>query len=173
MVVLTPTVLSIKAIHDAFIRHYGVEGYMNEGMIEGCIERAMTDVYNYKPFPKLFTKAAAILYSFIVFHPFADGNKRTAFQTTRIFLRLNGYQLIVTPEEGVRFTLAIANLEITELDSIVKWLRKHSKRRIRAMISSYMTKYLITSYYKTTLEDRHLFPQKILFITQTIKIYPD
>lgn len=55
---------------------------MCEGMIEGCLERAMTYVYGFRPFPRLFLRAAALLYSFIVFHPFVDGNKRTAFQTT-------------------------------------------------------------------------------------------
>ncbi|MFQ6095182.1 MAG: Fic family protein [Candidatus Bathyarchaeia archaeon] len=82
MVTLAPSAETIKQIHAFFIRQYGVGGYMCEGMIEGCLERAMTYVYVFRPFPRLFLRAAALLYSFIVFHPFVDGNKRTAFQTT-------------------------------------------------------------------------------------------
>jgi len=112
MVILVPSVPTIKKIHDVFIRQYGVKGYMCEGMVEGCIERAMTYVYKFQPFPKLFVKAGAILYSIIIFHPFIDGNKRTAFQTTKLFLRFNGYELIVPQDEGVTFTKAIADGKI-------------------------------------------------------------
>lgn len=84
----------------------------------------MTYVYEYQPFPRLFMKAAALLYSIIVFHPFVDANKRTAFESTKILLRLNGYDLSVAPSEGVEFTKAIADLRITEIDKIAKWLKK-------------------------------------------------
>ena len=107
MVTLAPSILAVKEIHLTFIRQYGVDGYMCEGMVSGCLERAMTYIYDFKPFPKLFMKAAAVLYSFITFHPFVDGNKRTAFETTKMFLRLNGYELIVSANDGVAFTRAL------------------------------------------------------------------
>jgi len=118
MVILAPTDKAIKGIHDIFMKQYGCKGYMCEGMVEGCLERAMTYVYKYQPFPKIFLKAGAILYSFITFHPFVDGNKRTAFETTRVFLRLNGYELRVPTEEGFDFTRAIADQKIVDVDEI-------------------------------------------------------
>ena len=113
MVTLTPSPIAIKEIHDTFVQRYGVAGSMCEGMVEGCLERAMTFVYDFQPFPKLFLKAAALLYSVIVFHPFVDANKRTAFESTRILLRMNGYRLIVVASEGAAFTKSIAELKIT------------------------------------------------------------
>jgi death-on-curing protein len=119
MVLLAPSPGAIKEIHNTFVRRYGVAGYMCEGMVEGCLERATTYVYKFQPFPKLFLKAAALLYSIIIFHPFVDANKRTAFESTKILLRLNGYQLTVTPSEGVNFTKSIAESKITELSTLL------------------------------------------------------
>jgi death-on-curing protein len=119
MVLLAPSLGAIKEIHNTFVRRHGVAGYMCEGMVEGCLERATTYVYKFQPFPKLFLKAAALLYSIIIFHPFVDANKRTAFESTKILLRLNGYQLTVTPSEGVNFTKSIAESKITELSTLL------------------------------------------------------
>ena len=173
MVVLAPSVDAIKEIHAHFIRQYGVSGYMSEGMIEGCIERAMTYVYDFKPFPRIFLKAAAILESIIIFHPFVDGNKRTAFETTRIFLRLNGYEIIVPTEEGIQFTRAIANLKVTKIETIVEWIRKHTKRRISYLFNSLITQYLLLTYYRTSPERRQTAAEKVLVLVRAIDIYID
>lgn len=46
---------------------------------------------------KSMTKAAAaLLYGIITSHVFVDGNKRTAFQTMRAFVILNGKKLVHT-----------------------------------------------------------------------------
>ena len=167
MAVLAPSPDAIKAIHSTFIRQYGIDGYMSEGMVEGCLERAMTYVYNFKPFPKLFLKAAAILFSFIVFHPFVDGNKRTAFQTTRVFLQLNGYELTVDPEEGVQFTKAIADQKITDIGEIVKWLRQHSKRSLLYLATCLMLKFSL----QNASERSRKMLQELLF--PAVRLYPD
>lgn len=173
MVLLAPTAKAINSIHDEFIRQYGCKGYMCEGMVEGCLERAMTYVYKYQPFPKLFVKAGAILYSFITFHPFVDGNKRTAFETTRIFLRLNGYDLLVPSDEGVKFTKAIADLKITDVDKIALWLRSYTRRNILYMIESFLTKRLIHDYYNLPKKRRALLSAEALTLVSTVQIFPD
>jgi death-on-curing protein len=173
MAILTPSPIAIKEIHDAFVRRYGVAGYMCEGMVEGCLERAMTFVYDFQPFPKLFLKAAALLYSLIVFHPFVDANKRTAFESTRILLRLNGYKLTVTASEGVNFTKSIAELKVTEVLDIAKWLRQHSKRDLGYMLQSFLLKFMILSYSKTSKEQLATLPKQTLLLLQATKLYPE
>lgn len=172
MVLLVPSVLSVKQIHDTFIKQYGVAGYMCEGMVEGCLERAMTYIYKYQPFPKLFLKAGAMLYSIITFHPFVDGNKRTAFETTKIFLRLNGYELLA-PKDGVDFTKAIANGKITEIDEISRWLKKHSKRMAIYTINGFFLKFVLTSYQKASKKELSTIPKQTLLLLQAIELYPD
>ena len=173
MVTLAPSILAIKEIHSTFIRQYGVDGYMCEGMVSGCLERAMTYIYDFKPFPKLFMKAAAVLYSFITFHPFVDGNKRTAFETTKMFLRLNGYELLTSAEDGVTFTRAIAERRITDIDKIATWLQKHSKRKLIYSFSSFIVKAVLISYHRSTKTERDTAPKEILVLVQAITIFPD
>jgi death-on-curing protein len=173
MVLLAPTAFAIKTIHDIFMKQYGCTGYMCEGMVEGCMERAMTYVYKYQPFPKLFLKAGATLYSFIVFHPFVDGNKRTAYETTRIFLRMNGYELRVPYKEAVKFTRAIADGTIDDVETIALWLQKHSRRNIIYSIQSYITKSTLMSYRDFPKSRVHLLPKETLVLVEVAMLYPE
>lgn len=173
MVTLAPSILAIKEIHTTFIRQYGVDGYMCEGMVSGCLERAMTYIYDFKPFPKLFMKAAAMLFSFITFHPFVDGNKRTAFETTKMFLRLNGYELLTSANDGVAFTRAIANREIIDIDEIAIWLKERSKRKLSYIFSSFLLKAVLTRYYRLKKPERNTVPKEVLVLIQAITIFPD
>lgn len=173
MVTLAPSIFSIKEIHATFIRQYGVDGYVCEGMVSGCLERAMTYIYDFKPFPKLFIKAAAMLYSIITFHPFVDGNKRTAFETTKMFLRLNGYELLTSAEDGVEFTRAIADMKITDIDEITKWLQTHSKRKLSYSFSSFIVKAILLSYHRSTKNQRDTLPKEIIVLATAIRIFPD
>jgi death-on-curing protein len=173
MVLLAPSPLAIKEIHDAFVRRYGVAGYMCEGMVEGCLERAMTYVYEYRPFPRLFMKDAALLYSIIVFHPFVDANKRTAFESAKILLRLNGYKLSVEPSEGVEFTKAIAELRIGNINEIAKWLRDHSKRDLGYILQSFILKFVMLSYSKSPEKQLAALPRQALILLLATRVYPD
>jgi len=173
MTILTPSPLAIKEIHNTFVRRYGVAGYMCEGMVEGCLERAMTFIYKFQPFPRLFLKAAALLYSIIVFHPFVDANKRTAFESVRILLRLNGYKLTVVTEEALSFTKSIAEAKITNVVDVAKWLRKHSKRDFGYTIQSFLLKFVILSASKSSKEQLATLPKQTLLLLQATNIYND
>lgn len=98
----------IENIHEIIIRQRGVSGYgTSKGMIDACIEFSRTDTHRIMPFPTLETRASAILYSFISFHPFADGNKRTSLVATSYFLFMNGYSFDI-PEDAPEFTKSVA-----------------------------------------------------------------
>jgi len=118
---------------------------MCEGMVQGSIERAMTDIYDFQPFPSLFRKAAALLYSIIVFHPYVDGNKRTATVGTALFLGLNGYEFNPPVEEAIRMAVAIANQHVSDTVEIAKWVRKYSKRRLRLTLLNLILKAIFSS----------------------------
>jgi death-on-curing protein len=47
-------------------------------------------------YPSLAEKAAALGFSLIQNHPFADGNKRTGHATIEVFLAPNGYEINVS-----------------------------------------------------------------------------
>ncbi len=115
---------------------------MSKGMVEGCIEWVKTDVYNFIPFPSLLAKASALAYAYINFHPFTDGNKRTALMTTAFFFFINGYTLKIT-DDAPEFTKEVAKRTAdtaehsvaTEINRISDWLRsKVSATRYQRLI---------------------------------------
>jgi death-on-curing protein len=116
----------VTEVHDLIIRETGGElGVLFEGNLDFCIQRHKIYLYGYEVFPDLFQKAAALMHCIIVFHPFVDGNKRTGFVVSSIFLENNNYSLNVERSEVISFTIRIAegNIEILE---IAQWLLEHS-----------------------------------------------
>ena len=99
-------------------------------MVEGSIEWAKTDVYHFIPFPSLLSKISALMYAYINFHPFADGNKRTALMTTAFFCFINGYEMTIS-DDAPEFTRDVAKRTAdtpnhdtaTEILHISNWLR--------------------------------------------------
>ena len=72
-------------------------------------------------YPSIEEKSAALIHSLIKNHAFLDGNKRTAAQVTKIFLRENGYDLIFTDDDIIKFVLDIAQ-SIVDFDYIKHWI---------------------------------------------------
>lgn len=79
-------------------------------------------------YPTLFHKAAVLLRSLIKNHPFVDRNKRTALLATLIFLEDNGYELLATEDELLKFVLKIARAHNPNRHKIKSWLERHSRR---------------------------------------------
>ena len=74
-------------------------------------------------------KAAWLLYSIAVFHPFYQGNKRTALVTSEIVLQLGATPAYYGTDED---TIASFVIEISKysvpLDEIEEWIRKNMKK---------------------------------------------
>ena len=71
----------------------------------------------------LFSKAASLMDSLIRNRPLMDGNKRTAITANALFMKINGFTLVVSNEEMARFTLACAQSKVT-LEEISAWLQQ-------------------------------------------------
>jgi len=114
------------------IAQRGEAGYVSEGLVQGALDWAMTDVYQFIPFPSLLLKAAALMYAYTCFHPFADGNKRTALMTTSFFLEINSYFFDI-PDDAPEFAkeLALRTLDTREhepsfeIRRVAEWLRNY------------------------------------------------
>ena len=98
LIILYPTSNHVEDFHTTLIQQRGSTGYMSQGMVDGCLEWAQTDVFNFVPFPSLLRRAAAMMYAYISFHPFADGNKRTGLMTNSFFFVINGYTFTITSD---------------------------------------------------------------------------
>jgi death-on-curing protein len=115
----------VLAIHEQQIaEHGGSLGIRDLGMIESALGRPQNLlIYND---PDIFDLAAAYAYGLAQNHGFIDGNKRTAYVVTRLFLILNSYDIIASAVDKVITFEKIGKGEIDQA-ALASWLRSHSK----------------------------------------------
>lgn len=106
----------------------GKAGLRDQGLLESAAYRPQASFGGQDLYPDLFSKAAALGHSIIANHPFVDGNKRTGFETMRLMLRLNGYDLHASLHAKFNFVVSIAKGELSQQE-IADWLKRHSHRR--------------------------------------------
>lgn len=120
---LFPTLNETVELHSRLIERFGgKDGVRDLGLLESALMRPQTGYYK-----SLSLEAAALLQSLSQNHPFIDGNKRVAFATTAIFLRMNGYRLKVDADNGESFLIQKVITEKVSIEVIADWLEKHIK----------------------------------------------
>lgn len=112
------------AIHDRQIaEHGGIIGVRDMGMLESALGRPVNQwVYGEDD---LWRLAAAYAFGVARNHPFADGNKRTAWVLARLFLAYNGATLSYDPQDAIATVLALAAGDLSE-EELAGWFREHS-----------------------------------------------
>ena len=120
------TIEELLLIHEQVILETGgTPGILNLGGLESALLRPLTTLRGEELFPNLWDKAAVLIHSLISYHPFADGNKRTALVAADVFFRLNGYRLVPS-DEVEPFFWAIARGE-KNVNEIHDWLKSHTE----------------------------------------------
>ena len=118
---------AVLAVHAECIRAFGgSDGVRDAELLASALARPQNlHAYGKADVCRL---AAAYGHGIAKNHPFVDGNKRTAFLATAIFLERNGLELTASPAHAAVFVLALADGSLDE-DGFASWLRDHSKRR--------------------------------------------
>jgi death-on-curing protein len=112
---------ALVLLHDESLAiHGGASGLRDEGLFESALARP-ENLAAYGT-PDVFECAAAYAFGLAKNHPFVDGNKRTAFLATGVFLRINGYRLNVSQADAVAAVLSLAAGDLSEPD-FAAWLR--------------------------------------------------
>ena len=112
-----------RAIHRRQIaEHGGLDGLRDAGLLASALERPKSLLAYGDPPPDLAALAAAYAWGVARNHPFADGNKRTALVLLRLFLRLNGADLVASGSDKYEIIMRLAAGELTEAD-LVTWVR--------------------------------------------------
>lgn len=113
----------ILAIHaDQITRFGGAEGVRDLGLLEAALFRPQTGYY-----PTLIDEAAALWESLSQNHPFIDGNKRTAFAATYVFLAINGLDIIATDEDTQVYILGLYEVRGINFDNLRGWLLENTR----------------------------------------------
>ena len=105
-------------MHDDQIRQFGGEpGLRDAGALESAIMRPQIGYYD-----SIIEEAAALLESLAMNHPFVDGNKRTAFAATEVFLRINGYFIDCDSLEAYNRFMELFDTNSFRFAQLVDWL---------------------------------------------------
>ena len=119
----------VYEIHQGIIEMTtGKAGVRNFALLHSAVERPKATFDGQDLYPTLWAKAAGLLHSICMNHAFTDGNKRTAWGSTKRFLWLNGYHLRAERKAGADFMVRLDN-EKPSLADIASWLKTHSTKR--------------------------------------------
>lgn len=117
----------VLALHQAMMEKFGFASapLRDEGMLESAIMRPRMAAYYSEA--DIIRQAALLAVGISQAQAFLDGNKRTAFAASDVFLRLNGLAFVGDPIELAMELEAIAartgNLE-NATDGFEEWLRE-------------------------------------------------
>jgi death-on-curing protein len=115
----------VEHIHDILIAKFGgLKGIRDSGILESAINRPYQTFDKSELYPNPEDKAAAIFESIISNHPFADGNKRTAYVLMRLILKEYQTDIQATQSEKYEFTISAAKGELS-FEEIRKWIVNH------------------------------------------------
>ena len=108
-------------------RHGGSSGIRDVGMLKSAIARPFATFGMQDLYQNVYMKAGALIQSIVKNHPFLDGNKRTAYSSSYIFLKKNGVLITTKTKDVISFMIRVAN-ENLSVDEIAIWLAKYSKK---------------------------------------------
>ena len=119
----------ILLIQDILIERFGGRrGIRDRGFLESALSRPFQTFDNKDLYPSAIQKAAALIESIIINHPFVDGNKRIGYVLMRLFLLDNSYDITSNQDEKYEFVISIAS-GAYDFNKICAWLENHSKKR--------------------------------------------
>ncbi len=122
------SVEQVVALHQEQLARYGgATGLRDRSGLESAVARPAMTFGGEDLYADIGSKAAALMHSLALNHPFLDGNKRVAAHAAIVFVELNGYEFLATPGELVAITLAVAEGKV-QAEALAIWFRQ----RLRA-----------------------------------------
>jgi death-on-curing protein len=123
-----PTVEDVLDIHEDIVAEYSETpaGVKNRGDIEYALQYIEGGPFGAAP-ETIHEKAFHLLRLLVANHPFVDGNKRTALNTTSVFYFLNGYRFEYDNE--IRSILKRFGTDASAVDeaTTVAYLESHTE----------------------------------------------
>lgn len=121
----------VLELHRDQIRRFGGSaGLRDRGGLEAALARPQMTFAGEDLYPDVESKAAAMLHSLVMNHPFVDGNERTGAAVAEFFMSLNGLELEASDDELTEITLSAARGEVNA-EALAIWLRQRSRKRER------------------------------------------
>ncbi len=113
----------ILELHAAIVSESGGNaGILNRGMIESAAAAPRTTLFGTEAYPTLVDKAAALCFSLVCNHGFADGNKRIGHKAMETMLVINGFEIEASIDEQEATILKLAAGEL-DRETFTEWVR--------------------------------------------------
>ena len=123
------SVAQILLLHELQISRFGgARGLRDRGGLESAIARPAMTFGGEDLYPDIAAKAAALMHSLAMNHPFVDGNKRVAASAAELFFELNGQRLDAQDSDLEELTLTVACGEL-DAESLAIWFRQRLERQ--------------------------------------------
>jgi death-on-curing protein len=118
----------VLALHRALVEAFGgADALRDRGALESAVARPAMTFGGEDLYPDVASKAAALMHSLVLNHPFVDGNNRVGVAAAEYFFLCNGAQLDATDAELETLTLDVARGDV-EVEALTIWFRQ----RLRA-----------------------------------------
>jgi death-on-curing protein len=118
----------VITIHEILIDKFGgAKGLRDLALLESALSRPYQTFGGTELHENQFQKAAAIIQSLLINHPFIDGNKRIGFVVMRLILLEKGWEINATQDEKYLFVLNIASGKM-EFNEISDWIKSKAIR---------------------------------------------
>ena len=101
----------------------GGAGLRDLGGLEAAAARPRMTFGGDDLYADLAAKAAALMHSIVMNHPFVDGNKRVGAMAAELFLIVNGQEMDTPDEALVDVAFAVARGEVSA-EQLAIWIRQ-------------------------------------------------
>jgi death-on-curing protein len=119
------SVKEVEEFHQLLIDTFGgSHGIRDLAALESALARPFQTFDAKELHPTPIHKAASLIESILINHPFIDGNKRTGYVLMRMYLISNELDIQATQEEKYDFVIKIAS-GLIKFEDIFEWLKKH------------------------------------------------
>lgn len=118
--------LELVAYHAAEFHRRGLSPapVISEEKLQAALERPQASAFGEEAYPTLAEKAAALLQSVVIGHPFMDGNKRAALGACLLFLEVNGVPFRADQDGMAELVLDVATGSLRDTTDIAERLRE-------------------------------------------------
>jgi death-on-curing protein len=106
----------------------GLAGVRDLGGLESALAQPQMTFGGQDLYPGLAEKAAALGFSLVCNHPFADDNKRIGHAAMETFLVLNGWELAAEVDEQEQIILQLAAGSMKR-EEFTGWVQSHLQQR--------------------------------------------